>query len=171
MIMGSYKNADGLYIKTGTDKATPTTAGEFRNTDGNLRKVEIKLDLTALTATETILNDVTMLPAGARIVSVETVTHTAAATGTAIDVGLIRTDRTTELDYDGLLAAAPTANMNAAGERSVYQVAVTVPTGLTGTGALVGTTLAYNGYISASRTDATAFTAGIVYLTVQYYMP
>jgi len=167
----SWMNADGLYLKYGPDKAIANIGGELELTDGQMHEVQFKLDLTTLTQTETILSDQVFLPAGARIVEVETLTHTAAATGTAIDVGLIRTDRTTQLDYDGLLAAAPTANMDAAGERSFYRKAVTVPTGLTGTGALVGTTLANVGYVSASMTDATSFTAGIIYMTIRYYMP
>ncbi len=98
-------------------------------------------------------------------------TQTVGATGTAIDVGLIKTDRTTEIDYDGLLAAAPLGIMDLAGERTIFTAATTVPASATGTGALIGTTLTYTGHISASRTDSTAFTAGVVWMTVRYYMP
>jgi len=167
----AYLDNTGLYRKYGTEKAVAGKGGEYVTT-GGLREVELKIDLTTLTATETILADNIVIPEGVRIVDVETITTTAAATGTAIDVGLIKaSDRTTEIDYDGLLAAAPTANMSSAGERSVYQVAVTVPTGLTGTGALIGTTTAYAGHVSASRTDATAFTAGVIVLKIRYYVP
>lgn len=168
--MGTWKNNDGLYLKYGTTKTVANTAGEYK-TYGDLRTVELVIDLTALTETETIQSDVITIPAGVRIVDVETIATTGAATGTAIDVGLIKTDRSTEIDYNGLLAAAPTANMNTDGERSVYQQAVTVPTGLTGTGALIGTTTAYVGHISASRTDSTAFTAGTIVLKIRYYKP
>jgi|JI91814BRNA_FD_contig_31_5853560_length_1168_multi_4_in_0_out_0_2 hypothetical protein len=160
----SWTNSDGLYIKYGPDKATAKKAGEFVKT-GDVREVFLTLTLSELTETETILDDTCFLPAGARIQEIETVTHTAAATGVAVDLGLIRMDRSTELDYDGLLAAIPTASMNAAGEKNIFSDNTTYD------GALVGTTLAYNGYISASRTTSTAFTAGVIRVKIRYYMP
>lgn len=160
----SWTNSDGLYLKYGPDKATAKKGGEFK-TESNLRTVEFKVTLADLTESETVLDDTIFLPAGARIQEVETVTHTAAATGVAIDLGLIKTDRSTEIDYDGLLAAAPIANMNAAGEKNIYSDNTTYD------GALVGTTLAYTGYVTCSRTTSTAFTAGVVYVKIRYYMP
>lgn len=159
------KNADNLYLKFGTEKATPLIGGEYVTT-GSIREVELTVDLTALTATETPLSDVVMIPAGVRITEVEVVTHTAAATGTAIDLGLIRnSDRSTEVDYDGLLAAFPTASMDAAGETN------SVVLGHTYVGALVGTTTSYTSLISASRTTGTAFTAGVIVVKIRYYKP
>lgn len=167
----SWMNSDNLYLKFGPDKATAATSGEYVMT-GALHEVEVNITLSALTATETILDDNIFLPAGVRIQEVELLTTTAAATGTAIDVGLIKaTDRSTEVDYDGLLAAAPTAVMDLAGERTIYTAATTVPASATGTGALIGTTLAYTSMISASRTDSTAFTAGVVRVKIRYYKP
>lgn len=165
--MGTYLHSDGVYQKYGTTKATPAIGGEYV-THGGLREIEITLDLTTLTETETIVNDVLLVPK-MRIHEVEIITKTAAATGVAIDVGLIREDRTTELDYDGLLAAFVTASMNTAGENSIIRQAVTVPASLAGTGALIGTTLANPGYISASRTTSTAFTAGVVLIKIRYF--
>lgn len=167
--MGTWKNSDGLYIKFGTDQGVSAhDAGEY-TTYGPERTVEVVCDLTLLTATETILNDVVVIPAGSFITKVETIAIVGAATGTAIDVGLIKSsDRSTEINYDGLLAASPTANMNSAGERAVFKIGATEPTGLTGTGALIGTATAYAGMISASRTDATAFTAGTIRILVSF---
>src|SRR5574343_1528053 len=168
----AWKNNDNLYLKFGTEKAVANTGGEYRTPVGKFHDVEVKITLSALTQTETILNDQVFIPAGARIQEVELMTQTAGATGTAIDVGLIRTsDRSTEIDYDGLLAAAPLAVMNSDGERTVYTAITTVPASATGTGALIGTTLANTGHISASRTDATAVTAGVVHVRIRYYMP
>lgn len=170
--MGSWKNNDNLFLKFGPDKATSHTGGEYRTSVGGVHEVEIKIDLTTLTQTETILNDQVFVPAGARIQEVEVLTQTAAATGTAVDIGLIASsNRTTEIDYDGLIAASPTANMNTAGERVIFTAASTVPASATGTGALIGTTLASTGHISASRTDATAFTAGIILVKIRYFRP
>lgn len=168
----SWMNSDNLYLKYGVDKATANTGGEYRTTTNKLHMVELKLTLSALTQTETIQNDQVFLPAGARIQTVQVVTQTAAATGVAIDVGLIKsTDRSTQIDYDGLLAAFPLGNMDLAGEQVTFSAATTIPASVTGTGALIGTTLAFTGYVSASATTATAFTAGVVSVIISYYMP
>lgn len=166
--MGSWLNNDGLYLEYGTQKATPVTAGEYV-TYGSLREIEFKLTLADLTEAEVIQSDTAIIPAGARIEQVELVTITAAATGTAIDVGLIRTDRSTELDYNGLIAAEVAADMSAAGEKHVYTQEAGVGAGAGG--ALIGTTLANNGHITASRTTATAFTAGVVMVRVKFMVP
>lgn len=168
--MGTWMDADGLYHKYGTTKTTPNTAGEYEG-DGLIREIEVTITLAGLTQVEVIQSDQTFVPSGARIQSIELMTKTAGATGTAIDVGLTRLDRTTELDYNGFLAAAPLAIFDLAGERTVFTAASTVPASATGTGALIGTTLSNPGYISASQTDATSFTAGVVVVTVRYYMP
>lgn len=160
----AWMNEDGLYIKYGTEKATPNVAGEYV-TVGALREVEVEIDLTDLTESETVQSDVTFIPSGARIQEIEVIAETAAVTGTAIDLGLIRTDRSTELDYNGLLAAFVTASMNADGETTVLRV------GSSTVGALVGTTLANTGYITCSRTDSTAFTAGLLKVKIRYYIP
>lgn len=161
----AWLNSDGLYLKYGTERATPSIGGE-NIVDGQMREITVEIDLTTLTATETILADNIFFPAGARVAEVKVVTHTAAATGTAIDLGLIAvSNRSTEVDYDGFLAAFPTASMNAAGETTTLVV------GSTYAGALIGATNATVGHISASRTDATAFTAGVIYVTIRYYFP
>lgn len=159
--MGWY-NSDGLYIKFGTDQATAGKAGEYR-TNGAQRVVELSIPaLTALTTTGVIQDDHVVLPAGARIEKVEVVTKTAATSGGAatLDIGLIRTDRSTAYDDDGLVAAAALTTIDAAGETTSLTV------GSTGAGALIGTTLANNGYLVASYNTA-AFTAGAV--TVRVY--
>src|SRR4051812_34591494 len=103
--MSKYDN-DGLLRKYGTEKATATTAGEYR-TVGAIREIEVKLDLSTInTSTQTILADTTFFPKE-RIEEVVIEVQTAAAssgTGT-LDVGLISTDRSTEIDYDGFIAA------------------------------------------------------------------
>ena len=170
--MGTWMNADGLYVKYGANEGTSQDhGGEYLTHDGSgVQVIEVVCDLASLTATETILNDVVFVPANAHIAWVETFTVVAGATGTAIDVGLIARDRSTEIDYDGLLAASPVANYNAVGETARFTETYTVPASLTGTGALVGqeVTTAGGGYISASRTDSTAFTAGKIKIRVAY---
>lgn len=166
----TWMDGDGLYHKYGVTKTVADKGGEYR-TNGQLREVQFKITLADLTQSEVVQSDQVFIPSGARIVEVDVLTHTAAATGTAIDMGLIRTDRTTEIDYDGLLVTFPIAAMNLAGEHTILKQAVTIPTTIAGTGALIGTTTSNVGYVTCSMTDATSFTAGIIYVTIRYYMP
>jgi hypothetical protein len=168
--MGTWMDPDGLYRTYGTDRATANIGGEHVTT-GGLREIEVKIDLTTLTESETVLSDTIFFPKSMRIHEVEVITVTAATLGTAIDLGLVRTDRTTEIDYNGLLAAFPTANMNVAGERHIMVLSATVPTGATGTGALIGTTTSQVGLLTCSRTDATAFGAGVIIVKIRYFAP
>lgn len=161
--MGSWLNNDGLYIKYGTDKTTATKGGEYRF-DGPARLVEFKLNLVGLTEVEVIQSDAVFFPAGVRIEKVEVVTDNVAATGVAIDIGLVKTDRTTEIDFQGFVSALTTAQMNVAGET----VTLTAGNGVTGVGDLIGTTTAFTGYVTASRTTATAFTTGDVRVRIFY---
>lgn len=170
--MGTWHNSDSLFVKFGTDAGVSThRAGTYGNpANGSEMITEVVVNLSSLTQTETILNDVAFIPANAHITWVEVVTIIAAATGTAIDVGLINRDRSTEIDYNGLLAAFETGDMNAVGETRRFYETHTVPASITGTGALVGQemTTAGGGYLSASMTDATSFTAGKVKIRVAY---
>lgn len=168
--MGTWQNSDGLRVKFGTDEGTSThPAGSYSL--GDEQVIEVVITLSELTATETILNDAVWVPANSHITRVEVMTLVAAATGTAIDVGLIDQDYSTEIDYNGFLAAYATATMNAVGEvNTLYEVGSSPTTGLTTVGALVGQEVTNTGYISASRTDATAFTAGKIKLKI-FYVP
>ena len=151
---------DGLLRKFGPDRTIPQAGGEYR-TVAELREIEVKIDLTKLTETETVLSDTIFFPKGMKIEQIDIFVDTAAATGTAIDVGLVKTDRTTEIDYDGFLAAFVTATMTAGAK-------ITLAQGGTQAGALVGGTTSSVGYITASRTSATAFTAGSIRVRIRY---
>lgn len=163
-MVNSWTN-DGLTKFYGTSRTTPTTAGEYRH-DGPLHMIEVKIDLTALATGAAVLANTTELPAGMRIEEIEIVADTAAtSSGSAVlNIGLIRQDRTTELDYDGFVAALAKTAYDAAGEKTVIRV------GSTGAGALLGTTLAYAGLLTADY-DTAAFTAGTIYVRIRYYKP
>lgn len=166
--MGTWTNNDGLYIKYGVDEATAGTTGEFMVTDGNKHLVEIRIaSMAALTdSTQNILDQHVVIPKNARIEYVEILTTTAVTSGgsAVLDLGLQRLDRSTELDYDGLLADAPIADYNALGETKRYQV------GVAGAGALMGTVLTNPGYLVATY-DTAAFTAGAVTIRLAYSFP
>lgn len=163
--MGNWLNNDGLYLQFGPEAATVNTGGEYVTT-GEFREVEVDIDLTALTEVEVVQSDTTFIPAGFEIASVQILVETAAATGVAVDVGLVRTDRTTAIDFDGIIAAMATATITD-GQM------ITATKGVTPAGALVGSgsALANVGYITASRTTAAAFTAGRMRVKIQIYRP
>lgn len=161
----NWLNNDGLYVRFGGNEATAGVAGEFAITDGNKHIVELRISaMTSLTdSTQTILDQNVWLPKNARIEYVEIITTTAVTSGgsAVLDLGLIRNDQTTELDYDGLLADVPLADYNLAGETKRYQI------GVTGAGALMGTVLANPGYLVATY-DTAAFTAGAITIRIAY---
>ena len=162
--MPTWTNADGLALRYGTDAADVGNGGEYR-TDGLFRVIDVEIDLVPLTASEVVQSRV-VFPKGKVLGKVEVIADTAAATGTAIDVGFVRTNAAaTEVDYDGILAAFPTASMSAEGETTV------LTDGSSGAGVLVGVVASadYPMYITASRTDGTAFTTGRIRLRLYWY--
>lgn len=165
----AWTNNDGLRVKFGTEEATVTVGGEFRS-PGSLRWVEFDLDysvLTSATAGSTIVMDNVAIPLGARIERVQVVAETAwdsAADNFVLDMGLIALDRSTEVDYDGLIASLPQASMDPAGE--INEIII----GHTYVGALVGTTLAAAGLVTVDY-DTAAPTAGRSVIRIYYYIP
>lgn len=162
----AWTNSDGLYIKFGLEEATVGTAGEHSVMIGPEHITEAVITLTGLGTAAAIQDQHVTIPSGVRITKVKVINETAATSGgsAVLNVGLQRLDRSTELDYDGLLAAAPLADYNLAGETKEYII------GVTGVGALVGTTTANPGYITADY-DTAAFTAGKVRVQIFWYKP
>lgn len=161
-----YLDNSGLYVKIGPETATPKVAGEYR-TPGDWREIELVLNLTAYPfgATNYIVDDTTVMPAGMRIQEIETIVDTAATGATAtLDLGLMRTDRTTVTSANGLLAAVTVASLSAAGTKSV------IPVGGTFAGTLIGTTTANVNHFTV-RVNTASFTAGVVRIRVRYYKP
>lgn len=161
----NWTNGDGLYVKFGQNEATVGTVGEY-DTKGLERVVEAVITLTSLGTAAARLDETVTIPSGVRISKIKVINETAATSGgsATLNVGLQRNDRSTELDYDGLIAAAALATFNAAGET------IEITNGSTGAGALVGTTTAYPGYLTADY-DTAAFTAGKIRVQVFYYKP
>lgn len=163
--MGKWMNSDGLYVKYGTDEGTPTTAGTFPTMVSGQHVTELRIPaLTALTATAAIIADTTVIPSGATIAKVEVVAETAATSGgsAALNIGLSRLDRSTELDYDGFVAAMALTAIDATGETTV------LTKGSSGAGALVGTKLANAGVLTADY-DTAVYTAGELVVRVYWY--
>lgn len=163
--MGTWLNSDGLFLKLGTDEATVAKGGEVP-TLGVKREIEVKLDLTLLnTSTQVILTDTTALPKNARVEEVEVEVETGATSGgsATLDFGLIRYDRVTEYDYDGLVAAAAKATLDTAGKR------LNLINGSTAAGAVIGTTTATYPCYFCAKAGTAVFTAGLLKIRVKYY--
>lgn len=161
----AWTNSDGLYIKFGQEEGAVGTAGEYR-TNALERVTEVVITLTSLATSAAIQDQHVTIPSGARITKVKVINEVAATSGgsAVLNVGLQRLDRSTELDYDGLLAASALADFNSAGETKEYAIGVST------VGALVGTTLSNPGYITADY-DTAAFTAGKLRVQIHWYKP
>jgi hypothetical protein len=168
--MGTWKNSDNLFIKLGTSEAasldtTKGAAGETRMA-GDRRETVVFIDLVDLnTSTDIILNDVTIFPKNARIEEVEVEVVTAATSGgsATLDVGFIQNaDRTTDIDQNGLVAAAALATLTPAGKR------LNLINGSTAAGALIGTTTTLPALFTAKAGTA-VFTAGLLRLRVKWF--
>ena len=165
--MAEWINSDGLRVRFGTEEAEVTRGGELPSA-GALREISFHLTLTTLGTASALVPDTTgiVVPSGARIYEIEVLNETEATSGglATLNLGLARLDTTTAIDIDGLLVAAPLADYNLAGETKVYTI------GVTGVGALVGTTLTNPGVLVADY-DTAAFTAGELRVIVRFYIP
>lgn len=167
----SWMNKDGLYIKYGTEEADVAKGGSF-NFIGGTHYVEAEIsDFTKLGTSAEIIGAEDggdprgiMIPKGAFIEKVELV-MTAAATSDGsptLDIGLLKaSDRSTELDDDGLTAAVALTAIEVTGD------IVEFIQDSTGHGALIGTTLAENGLLCVSR-NVTTYNAGAAKVRVYY---
>jgi hypothetical protein len=162
----AYLDNSGLYVKTGLEQTVPLTGGEYR-TYGELREIELKLDLTKATAIGApfIVNDQVFFPKGVVVQEVEWYADAAAAgSSSTLDLGLVAVDRVTEIDFNGLLAAVAQATITA-GTKTV------VVKGGTGAGALIGgSATTSTGYVCMNFNTA-AFTGGTLRVRIRYFRP
>lgn len=167
MVAGNWYNSDGLYLEFGTTKPANETAGTYRTT-GELREIECTLDVSTLTSTAggTIISNGLKFPDNVRVQEIEVVTQTACCgSGAVLNFGLIKEDRSTEIDNDGFLAVYPLANCSTAGATTVIRQ------GSSFVGALVGSEVSSAngpGYLVGDW-DTAAFTGGILRIKIRYY--
>lgn len=177
----SWFNSDGLYVKFGREEQDSARGKEIGALSAGRHVIQFDIDYRdLLSATDAILGSVTngdgtasqgiVVPKAARIEAVETLVKTAfTSSGTigtsTLVLGLKKTsDRSTELDHDGFLTSSYVGSkIDAAGERNYQEV------GTTGSGALIGTSLAEEGVVSCSNSQNAShpYTAGV--LTVRLY--
>jgi hypothetical protein len=157
--MGTWMNPDGLFKKFGTTKATPNTGGEYK-TYGEFREIELRIDLTTLTASPVIQNDEVFYPIGMRLQEVEVYVETAAVGGTSFSLGLVQTDRSTVISNTFFLAATVIADHDVTGEKKAYSG------GIATFGVGAGTPNTVPGYITALA--AGTYSAGVVKVRIRY---
>lgn len=163
-------NADGLRVYYGVDEATETRAGQHQLSDGKqMTEVIIALaSLPTVASTDAqIVGDTTVIPDDAIIEKVEVfVLKETTGVNANLDLGLVSAvDRSTEIDFNGFLAAADAFNGGTdLGTTTEYVV------GTTEAGALIGTRLTVPGLITCSAETAD-FTAGVIRVRVYWYIP
>lgn len=163
-------NSDGLKTLFGTDKANKLRGGEPSLMIGSRSALEVEIDLTTLATVASgnqkiVLDDAT-IPNGAFIEEITIVATKAATSGgsATFSFGLVDQDRSTEVDFDGFVAALAKTAYDALGEKTTINV------GSTGAGALVGTKITNSGVLVAAAATAD-FTAGKLLVRVIYQMP
>lgn len=166
--MAIWVNADGLIVNLGNTEATLGKGGSYEDYRGGSQCIEFVLSSTDIPlTTPTVVEQTVTLPAGVILETVEIVAETAVTSGGAatINFGLQRLDRTTELDYDGIVAALAITSLNAAGKRVVIQ------NGSTGAGALFNGTATANAGVFTINALVAALTAGKIRIKLFFYRP
>lgn len=168
-------NPDGLAVKFGAEEGAVGKVASFEDTLGTRQVAVIHFDYTDIPALANvvstsvangILDYTTVIPKGSRIDSVDIINETAAVgVNATLDIGFVKDDYTTEYDYNGLVAVFPTTSQNADGTRTGIKVGTA-----TYAGALLGTTLAFDGVVTVDYNTA-AFTAGKWIVEIYYYLP
>lgn len=163
-------NADGQMVLFGTDRARASRGGEFSTLIEGKHCVEVTIALAGLPAFGTgnyqIVADNVNIPNGAQIEQVDIFASKAmvnSGSGT-LDIGLVDQDRSTEIDFDGFVAALAKTAYDAIGEYTKIVV------GSTGAGALMGTKITNTGLIVA-RANTSDYTAGVVKVRIWYTTP
>jgi hypothetical protein len=165
----NYLDPDGLFRQYGTDKAVPTTGGDFLAYGAN-RILEVAIDLTTLTSTAAVQANTLFMaspPAGQLYIEkVEVIVETGSVGGTSFSVGLIQQDRST------IPSNYSTAFVNALVQASTATAGVNLQlvNGSTSAGGLIGTQPANaTGPYYISALAAGTYTAGKVRIRVHYH--
>lgn len=163
-----YTNADNLTIFNPGSARTVTRGGEVYDGSKHVTHVTIALASlpTVASGDKQIVAENVTIPNGAFVEEVQVlVLKETAGANANLNVGLIDQDRSTEIDFDGLLAAADAFNGGTdLGQKTVFNL------GTTEVGALVGTKITNTGLIVAYA-DTADFTAGVVEVRIVWTVP
>lgn len=168
-------NSDGLLVTFGPDRARASRGGEYSRLVDGQSCVSVIIDLATLptgaSGNEQIVADNVFIPNGAfitkvRVTVLEEPTE-ASGTDANLDLGLVDQDRSTEIDFDGLLAAADAFHAGTdLGKITEYTL------GTTEAGVLIGTQITNTGLITASsQNTGEDWTDGTIKVDIEYYIP
>lgn len=163
-------NSDGLKVLFSTDRARASRGGSYSQLSAGRHCLEITVALASLptvaSGNKQILADNVMIPNGAFIEQIDVlVTKETAGANANFNLGLVDQDFSTEIDFDGLLAAADAFNGGTdLGSLTTYVL------GTTEVGALMGTKITNTGYL-VGYPDTGDFTAGVIKCRIFYSMP
>lgn len=169
---GEWNNSDGLLNRFGTDRARASRGGEYSVMGAGNHVVSVIIDLatlpTAASGNEQIVADDVTIPNGAFITKVTvTVLEEPTTVGSPnLDLGLVDQDRSTEIDFNGLLADADAFETGSTDLGTIVEYVK----GTTEAGVLIGTQITNTGLITASPSTAD-WTDGTIKVDIQYYMP
>lgn len=169
----------GLLNLYGADIARVRRAGEYSVLSDGRHLVEVTVALASLptvsSANVQILDDSVTIPKGAFIEQIDVlVTKETAGTNANFNLGLVDQDRSTEIDFNGFLAAADAFNsgtdLGSITNYSIYGYGSTNPTLTTEGGALIGTKITTTGLI-VGYADTADWTAGVIKCRIYFSMP
>jgi len=162
----NYFDKDGLLRKYGTDKTVADSGGEYKSY-GNVREIEFMLDISKLTTTDQIINDQVFFPKTSWVESVMIDVQVAAATITALNVGITSTARDSATTTSGAFVNAETQANLALGRVITYDSTSNLPS-TANHGTAIGTALSTNapGYITANITGSTG--TGLLKIRIRY---
>lgn len=164
-------NQDYLLVNFGTNRARAQRGGEYSMLADGRHCVEVTINLatlpTAASGDEQIVADNVYIPNGAFIEQVDVlVTKEPTTSGSPnLDLGLVDQDRSTEIDFNGLIAAGDGWETG-----TDLGTLFTYVKGTTEAGALIGTKITNTGLITASA-DTADWTAGVIKCRIYYSMP
>lgn len=166
----TYIDNTGLLQYFGKAQSTSNRWGEENIPGTNKRVTQGSIDLTSLatlaSGNQTIVADNVFIPKGALIEEIKvTVTKETTGVNANLNLGLVKEDRSTEYDFDGLLAAADAFNAGTdLGTVTTYNV------GTTEAGAKLGTVLTEACLLTAAPETAD-FTAGVINVRIIWSRP
>lgn len=165
---GEYVDAQsGLLNLYGADAARTRRTGEYSILADGRHMVAVTVDLSTLptqaSGNKQILDDSVTIPNGAFIEEIDVlVTKETAGVNANFNLGLVDQDRSTEIDFDGFLAAADAFNGGTdLGTLTQYVV------GTTEAGALIGTKVTNTGLL-VGYPDTGDFTAGVIVVRIYF---
>lgn len=166
----TWLNNDGLLVYFDNAQSTMNRGGEIHVVGSDKRITQVVIDLTDLPTVSSgdiqIVADNVFIPKGALIEKMDIITLTeTTGTNANLDIGLVKQDRSTEFDFNGLLAAGDDFNGG-----TDLSKAYSYQAGTTDAGTKMGTVLTEDCLITANAETAD-WTAGVIRVDITWTKP